>query len=632
MKPRRNINYMSFISHSWHVEPLYISPKPLLTLMRGHASRKRDLVFRNPSVCSWIGSCSIPLRRGFIVNNPFSNRNAKYYSTNVTCNAKWREHVGLILEAINACDFVALDIEYTGLHLKDDRYVGVDRCYEAHSSGAKQFIPCQIGLALAKHVDSGIWKITPSSLYILPPENHTFSFNTNTLSFLKENDFDFNAWIHNGVGYLKPKDEMERKGCIEARISELEISNQQTMNQTASQPARQFDIGTIPDEEDRIMALQVIQRIEEWINSDTGEPLEIAMESPFHRLLMHTIIEQQFPSVYSHSITRGNSKFLSIYKSHAELYQQQMISLKKELDILDEKVGLRLILDAIATNKKLLVGHNCFYDVLHIYQTFYDDLPTKVEEFKNKWNEKFPYVFDTKYIAECQDTAAYSNNSGTLKTLFDHLCNQELASNGKNRTRFDIYPLPGTIWRIPKTMSKLVNTINGLQYEHCNDKDHMCLKGEQSHDAGYDSLMTTVIFIMQFNRILKHKDISWNQAMDPRGDKKKSPILRTLDNVKNLIRLVKSQPNFINLGNTKDEEMSRYFFMSGFPNSWKKWDITKIWSPLWVSISWIDETSCWIIVKNDEDIRNINLIYRMMKNPQFTLMTYDSYKQMHKTK
>ena len=66
--------------------------------------------------------------------------------------------------------------------------------------------------------------------------------------------------------------------------------------------------------------------------------------------------------------------------------------------------------------------------------------------------------------------------------------------------------------------------------------------------------------------------------------------------------------------------------MRDIPTSWKKWEVMKVWSPVWVNISWIDDSSCWIICRSDEDVENIKMIHKMISNPQFKLSTYEDYK------
>mmetsp|Transcript_63428 Transcript_63428/g.102764 ORF Transcript_63428/g.102764 Transcript_63428/m.102764 type:complete len:83 (-) Transcript_63428:81-329(-) len=66
--------------------------------------------------------------------------------------------------------------------------------------------------------------------------------------------------------------------------------------------------------------------------------------------------------------------------------------------------------------------------------------------------------------------------------------------------------------------------------------------------------------------------------------------------------------------------------MTGYPPAWKKWDLMKVWSPLWVGLSYIDDGSCWVIARNEADAVNIQKIYRMIEAPQFKMQTYDEHK------
>ncbi|CDR93999.1 CAF1 family ribonuclease containing protein, putative [Babesia bigemina] len=545
------------------------------------------------------------------------------FSSAATSRLTWKDHVQEARSALRTCDFVAVDVEYTGLHLKDDRFVGLEKCYEAHASGAKQFVPCQIGLTAAKYLGKGVWKITPTSVYTIPSSNKFFQVSTSTLQFLKDNNFDFNSWIRHGVEHLTPAEERDRKASIELRIKELDqLVNSAPPGTPAA--AVEFDLSSLTAE-DRSVAEDVIGRIKDWIRSGDNNPLEIELDSAFQRLLMHTIIGQQFPEVYSHSARRGDEKVICIYKSQVELYKQQKLTLQAELARIDEEIGVRALFDEISQHGKILVGHNCFYDMLHIYQTFYGELPESVEEFRKLWTDKFRNTLDTKYIAEFHDAVASTQQSSTLKGLFDHMCATEPTAPGG--TTISVHPLPGTSWVLPPAVLPLLaktGTPAEISADSFKTADGSATV-MQSHDAGYDSFMTCVLFVLQSGRILRSKHANWDKlcASSPDGSLNALALLEHIGPSTNCIRLVKSQPNAINLATNREGNMDRYFLMTGYPNSWKKWDIMKVWSPLWVSVSVIDDTSCWVIVKNDEDIRNINLIYRMMKNPQFRLETYE---------
>ncbi|XP_952039.1 uncharacterized protein TA14515 [Theileria annulata] len=534
-----------------------------------------------------------------------------FFSTrsNVTTRPLWDLHSGIITELIERSDFVALDVEYTGLHVKDERFIGVDKCYESHSLGAKKFIPCQIGLTMAKY-ENDLWKLTTTSLFTIPSEGKSFSVNMSTLNFLKDNNFDFNSWIRDGITHLTPKEEEERKSLIVSKLHQIQLnlknlsdSNVESTRNT-SNVNTEYDVSSIKDLEDRRVVEQMIERINEWIlvEGDEGRaPLEFEVESAFLRLLMHSVISIKYPNLYSNSSQRNGVRYVMVYKTQMELLEEERKLLEEELEAINKQVGLRTLFDKISKNNKILVGHNCFYDILHIYQTFYGDLPENVEDFKKKWVQVFPTIFDTKYISEYYQQFTPHT---TLKSLYNSFLPNQNVLN-----RFEISSL-GT---------------RGIVCGYGN----VLNEAEKEHEAGYDSLMTAIVFIHQLETVIKNKNSSLNNLIKAYLDTSNTAnsmgkvIMNIFGEVVNSVRLVKCQPSVINMNN--EEDMSKHFYMFGFPNVWKKWEIMKIWSPLWVSISWIDETSCWIIAKNSEDVKNINLIYKMMKNPQFKLYNYGQY-------
>lgn len=56
-------------------------------------------------------------------------------------------------------------------------------------------------------------------------------------------------------------------------------------------------------------------------------------------------------------------------------------------------------MDALIKSKKPLIGHNCLYDWLYIYNQFVAPLPDTYLEWINDWSAKFPTTFDNKVLA-----------------------------------------------------------------------------------------------------------------------------------------------------------------------------------------------------------------------------------------
>lgn len=561
----------------------------------------------------------------------------------------WTAAQPLVLEEIRRAEFVAVDLELTGLHLRSERFIGIDRCYSAHREGARTFLPVQVGICAARrvpnHGTSGAgchWVLSPASVYVFPREagEQHFSASTATLVFLSENGFNFNDWVRDGVGWLRPSEEEDRRRGVQQRIDEVSHlrrsagaampGNADPMSgSAASVDATPLDI---PDGVDRAVVDAARVQIRSWLAASTSAPLEIPMENAFQRLLMHTVIAQEFPQVYSHSSRRGGERFLCVYKSQAEVYEEQLQMLSREMEAVDAKVGVRSFLDEITRGQKLLVGHNCFYDFLHLFQTFYGDLPETVQEFKGSWLQLFPQTLDTKYLAEAHELLTGLQPPATLKGLCEFMVQTSMQSRGAPGGcapfTFEVNALPGVEYQLP-----FLSRRAGEEGGDAAAGETLEEAADASHEAGYDALMTSLVLIHQLGHILGKKRLPWEQLefgapqRRPSEDFRRS-LAEVLPLSLNRIRLVKAQPNVVNLSGRDEADMSRHFLMSGYPVAWKKWDLMKVWSPLWVGLSYIDDTSCWVIARNEADSVNIQKIYKMIEDPQFKLYTYEEYKTM----
>eukprot|EP00811_Abedinium_folium_P033479 NODE_6439_length_1672_cov_8.533981.p1 GENE.NODE_6439_length_1672_cov_8.533981~~NODE_6439_length_1672_cov_8.533981.p1 ORF type:complete len:335 (-),score=118.46 NODE_6439_length_1672_cov_8.533981:373-1377(-) len=305
------------------------------------------------------------------------------------------------------------------------------------------------------------------------------------------------------------------------------------------------------------------------------------------------------------------------------------------MQLIDDEVAVRSLVDAVGKSKKTLVGHNCFYDFLHLYQTFYGELPESVQEFKAAWIQLFPQTLDTKYLAEAHELLTGLNPPATLKGLCEFMAQNAQHSHGLAGgpvpVTFEINALPGVEYHLPFNLSGDEHAGGG----EMNDADMEEKDG--SHEAGYDALMTSLVLIHQLSHILGKKRLTWDHVdFGPpsrrtgggAAGKARRTLAELLPLSVNRIRLVRAQPNVVNLSGRDEANMSRHFYMTNYPAGWKKWDLMKVWSPLWVSLSYIDDSSCWVIARSDADATNLQKIYRMIEEPVFQLHTYEEYRTM----
>lgn len=61
-----------------------------------------------------------------------------------------------------------------------------------------------------------------------------------------------------------------------------------------------------------------------------------------------------------------------------------------------------------------------------------------------------------------------------------------------------------------------------------------------------------------------------------------------------------------------------------------RWDICRVWSPVYVSVSPINQTACWLICRTEEDADNLKMIYNILcqGSKKFTLSTYEEYREL----
>lgn len=66
-------------------------------------------------------------------------------------------------------------------------------------------------------------------------------------------------------------------------------------------------------EEDKVLAASVRDAINSWLQSDPSEPLELPVDSPLQRLLLHSLVAAEFPHLFSSSSTRGQQRIFAVY-------------------------------------------------------------------------------------------------------------------------------------------------------------------------------------------------------------------------------------------------------------------------------------------------------------------------------
>ncbi|MQM05175.1 hypothetical protein Taro_037987 [Colocasia esculenta] len=194
--------------------------------------------------------------------------------------------------------------------------------------------------------------------------------------------------------------------------------------------------------------------------------IQMVVEKNFNDLIYicatgHELPEQKVV-VYTDS---KDDKTLLMEEVHCDLLHMYKAKL-------GSAVGFRHVVDFISSEEKLLVGHNCFLDIAHVYRKFVGPLPSSITEFASAVNKIFPHIVDTKHLLKVDPVLQrlMKKNKTSLSSAFSLLCPYvPFASQGSGSDSHSYIKI------------EVQTDISG---SHSGAK----------HEAGYDAFMTGCVF------------------------------------------------------------------------------------------------------------------------------------------
>ena len=387
----------------------------------------------------------------------------------------------LLLDAltdISEAHFVAIDLELSGVPTKKTRSRGgagrptLQERYLETKEAAERYQILQIGLTCVQQdFENGKYILMPYNFELSPliderglDVERIFSFQSGAAEFLLKVGFDMSRPFHRGVPYLSRAEAREARDKHAKRQDKSAIS----------------DIQIKPTETESLAFLERVRsEIKVWLASRSMETLDFLnidavgpnaardnSEPPqdmsrFEKRLVHQLVRAEFPEL----VTISKRGFIQIVRFNQAREDRLAADRKKELEErVNRQKGFRWIIEALhgsdlnnldlrecakdpvtgehifadmdefkaqfnraqallRGNPKMLVGHNCFLDLIYIYRTFFGALPDTVEEFQRKMHKLWPTVVDTKYMSthNCGDI----NPVSSLEQIARQLSTQE---------------------------------------------------------------------------------------------------------------------------------------------------------------------------------------------------------------
>ncbi|KAI8900477.1 ribonuclease H-like domain-containing protein [Globomyces pollinis-pini] len=465
-----------------------------------------------------------------------------------------------IISDIQAADFVAIDLEFTGLgsakETQSDMLDDIQERYRKLSQIAGHYLPVQVGVCVFKFIEAkpgcaAFYEARPYNFYVIPKLgssssakmfglDKTFGIQLGSLHFLSQNNFDMAKWATKGIPFVNHEDE-ER---IRLKIDKV-------------------DMDVPPQEGDMLFEFMTKSIIlaKDFIQNSTEKMFTIPTPSSYHKKIASQAIIREFNGALGIKLTRQN---IEVRKLSDEEREEEMANRRGELmrAELDELVGFRKVLDALSTAAVPVVGHNMYLDICYTFEHFFRKLPEDAKEFKNQLHSFLPIVFDTKYIAESSSSIQKHVKSTVLEKLYETVLTDQFK-----------YP----------------NITFGVDFKAYVEND-------SCHEAAYDAYSTGVCFLRM---------LSFNEGFKTttKIDFKSEKSLQ----FENRLHLSYCYISFMHLdGNDDEPDYSSVYRMYNFPINWKTADVQNVLlkDVGQTRVKWIDDTSCIITVQDSKKLDN----------------------------
>ncbi|KAK4355159.1 hypothetical protein RND71_024130 [Anisodus tanguticus] len=420
---------------------------------------------------------------------------------------------------VRDADFVAVDLEMTGVTSAPWREsFDFDRCdirYLKVKDSAEKFAVVQFGVCPFRWDSNKQSFIAhPHNFYIFPrqeiPGSQSYEFlcQTASLDFLAKYQFDFNVCIREGISYLSRSQEEE---ALE-RISSIYMAESSDsvfgLREDAEFPlVRMADVlfaermkNTIMEWRASLLSKGSSNSETKQISTDPNQRFQMVFFKTRPALALSGFTSRQLRVIKA--VTRKHFKDLAYIRVAGEATSPQQLivytdsnddrdllmkevkdGLHKEAEIkVKSAVGFRHVIDLLSSERKLIVGHNCFLDMAHIYSKFIGPLPLTAEDYVSSIQKYFPFIIDTKILLNAsgvfQKMVNKSNTS--LSRAFVSICPQ-IALGVKNSGLAD---RPCVEVEVQVDEKRSSNWNSGAK-----------------HEAGYDAFMTGCIFAQACNHL-----------------------------------------------------------------------------------------------------------------------------------
>jgi hypothetical protein len=521
-----------------------------------------------------------------------------------------------IEQSIAECDFLALDLEMTGLNSgKMERQKPWDSAQQRYlkvRDGAAVVCPTQFGLCTFKYIaSSNSYEVHPYNIHIYPREfkwiDRFHTIQSSSLTFLRNHTFDFNKWIDQGVNWLS----MDQHEQIATRLMTAFEDN-------IAKPITSDGPNKVAlSEADTLWITDIYQKIDAWLSelNEESEKTEKSfvfdktlVRNSFQRLLLYQELPRKYPNltVMSDKDPSTGERVVKIAKLTPEEHQADIEARRNALKTeIKEAFGFGHVWKAIVDAKKPVLGHNMFLDLAICYHQFFKPLPEDSDEFCRQLHAAIPLIMDNKTIASKHpdlnglafETTALGDLANILLERFPSSVEMPKISIPSDFKRYKLPTHPSS----SSSSSDNDSTPKELESAEATDSAY--------HEAGFDALQTGVVYLnlrafyctgaLPCDPIVDLKAEEGKQST-PAVPREPKPISHPLlPGDASVVKLMNSL-NLMQISGTFNldrphsmPDRRQMFVLSGLTSSDKPSHINDLFSNFGpFKISWIDTASC----------------------------------------
>ncbi|CAG8584397.1 3106_t:CDS:10 [Dentiscutata erythropus] len=459
--------------------------------------------------------------------------------------SNFHELLPTITDAIQGADFIAIDTELTGLSEHIERIKSFDDPQSRYS----KFLIIQFGLCTFTYdQDEDTFVARPFNFYIFPANADRRDYND--ICFMCSGS-SLHFLMKCGFDFNK---------LISQGMPYLNHTEEaKLLQRRADMAQRQTD--NPPDGETKVFVDKAIASIEAWLDSHEKQ-LKLSTPQISQKRLI-------FQEIRASGLISAESKPKCIVLEKLSDEQKEKKSRDEAAEVLAASINFRVIIELLMQSKKPLVGHNCFLDICQIVHQFWQDLPEKLKDWKKLVHGLFDVIIDTKHLAATHRKLQSLLPKNSVQDILEIVQEEQFE----------------------KLAPKVVLDPNFTRYTF-NDIN-------KNHEAGYDAYITGYNFVRMAVYILHEKEEKVDVYANVLGD----CSTNGLD-----MEIVPEQ--YINLDGDDGYPPTKTngFLISNIPASCSKATMNALFEEYGnIFFQWIDDTHCWLTVKDDKKINKVPL-------------------------